>query len=89
MTITKTFVQISVSNDCEARYWAWVDTNKTYEEEVKRLAKEWDGWFNGVRLVEKTFNEETFTITTKVIKTTERVYEHFRWNGKVEEKVEK
>lgn len=87
MTITKTFTQIHVSHDCEARSWNWEDTNNDYTTEAEELRTKWDGWFDGVRIVEKTFDDETFTITTKAIKTTMRTYgDDYRWNG-AEEKV--
>lgn len=90
MTISKLFIQNYVSHDCEARDWFWVDAKEdaTYEELVERLASEWNGWWDGVRIVEKTFNDETFKITTKVIKTTRRTYKHYTWDGGVEEIVE-
>ncbi len=86
MTITKTFTQKYVSNDMEARHWNWEDTDKTYEELTKELAEKWNGWFDAVRIVEKTFDTETFKITIKVIKTTKRVYKNLVWiEGAVEE----
>ena len=77
MTITKTFIQKHIATDCEARNWDWVDTNKTYEDLTKELKDKWNGWFDGVRVVEKIFDAETFTITIKVIKTTKR---EFNWD---------
>ena len=71
-TITKTFIQRHVSTDIEARYWDWADSKLTYDEAVARLAAKWDPWCDAVRIVEKTFDPETFTISTKVVKTTER-----------------
>ena len=72
MTISKLFVQKHISCDCEARYWDWVDTNETFENLTKKLKDKWDGWFDGVRVVEKTFDAETFIITTKPIKSFKR-----------------
>ena len=83
-TISKIFTQKHISNDCEAREWEWADTEETYEELAEKLTK-WDGWFDAVALVEKTFDPETFTITTKVIKTTKRTYTGFRWDGGTKE----
>lgn len=78
MTITKNFTQKHVAIDCEGRNWEWVDTDKTYEELVGSLKTEW--YIDGVRTVEKTFHEDTFTITTKAIKTARS-----HWvNGKTE-----
>ena len=86
MTITKTFTQIHVSHDCEGRYWDWEDTNKNYEELAEELRTKWDGWFDAVAIVEKTFDDETFTITTKMLKKTARTYgNNYRWNGAEEE----
>lgn len=85
MTISKIFTQKYISNDCEAREWEWVDTKETYEELVKKLAEKWDAWFEAVRVVEKTFDAETFEITTKVIKRTGRTYTGYRWDGGVAE----
>jgi len=72
MTITKTFTQKHIARDCEARNWDWVDTNENYEVLTKELRDKWNGWFDGVRVVEKTFDVETFIITTKAIKTFKR-----------------
>jgi hypothetical protein len=85
MTISKIFTQKYISNDCEARDWEWVDTNKSYEELAQELATKWDGWFSAVRVVEKTFDAETFKITIKVIKRTGRTYTNYRWDGGVVE----
>ena len=80
MTITKTFTQMYVATDCEARHWEWKDTDNTYEALAEELRTEWDGWFDAVRIVEKIFDSETFTITVKVIKTTERAYKDLHWD---------
>lgn len=64
--IIKTFVQNYVSHDCEAREYAWEDVNITYEEAKANCN---NAWCEGARVVEKTFNPETFKITTKVLKT--------------------
>ena len=72
MTITKTFIQKHIARDCEARNWDWEDTNENYEVLIERLKNKWNGWFDGVRVVEKTFDAETFIITTKAIKTFKR-----------------
>lgn len=70
--ITKTFVEKYISMDCEARYWEWVQVDDNYEELVEKLTSCWNGWFSGVALVEKTFNPETFKITSKFIKSVKR-----------------
>lgn len=87
MKFTKEFVQKFVSNDCEARYWAWVDSELTYEQEVQDLKVCWDGWFDGVRLVEKTFDTDTFKFEIKVLKETEREYDENGWTGEVTETI--
>lgn len=80
MTITKTFVQKEVSHDCEARDWVWEDTNETYDNLVNKLKTEWNGWFKGARIVEKTFDDETFVITTKMIRWAIRgLDKHYNW----------
>ena len=85
-TIKKTFTQKLVATDCEARNWEWRDTTETYEELKKKLVTEWDGWFDGVRIVEKTFDKGTFTITENPIKMAKRKWEHLRWvKGEIEE----
>lgn len=69
MTISKIFVQKYVSKDMEGRDWDWIDTDETYEELYKKLVMgEGFRWENGVRLVEKTFDDHTFIITLKTIK---------------------
>ena len=78
MAITKIFVQKYISNDCEAREWEWKNTKETYEN-LKEELKNWNGWFKGVRVVEKIFDEETFTIKTKVIKKATRAYDGLNW----------
>lgn len=88
MKITKEFVQTYVSNDCEARYWEWEDSKLTYEQEVQELKSKWNGWFDGVRLVEKIFDTDTFEIEIKVLKETEREYDDkCGWTGEVKETI--
>ena len=87
MTIRRIFVEVRVSNDCEARNWEWKRTDRNYIKAVEDLKAKWDGWFEGVRLVEKTFNSDTFEITTRIIKETHRTYTNYRWTGDVEEKI--
>lgn len=81
MTISKIFTEVNVSNDCEARDWSWETSKTTYSEAVADLKAKWDAWFRGVRLVEKTFDSDTFEITTRVIKETKRTYKDFCWDG--------
>ena len=78
--IVKNFVEIEIA-DMEGRNYKWVTAKRTYEEEVKAL----DNWTRAVRVVEKTFDPETFKITEREIKRTEKVYEGWRWNGKTNE----
>lgn len=68
--ITKTFVQVDSADDCEGRYYSWKDVDMTYEEVIARF----DGFWTGARVVEKTFNPETFEITYRVLKETNRKY---------------
>lgn len=68
--ITKTFTEI-YTLDMEGRYGDWTTTNKTYEEAVKAF----DNYVTGARIVEKTFNPDTFEITTKVIREAKYVYD--------------
>lgn len=87
MKISKIMTQMHCSNDTEARYFDWVDSNRSYEEIKESLKTKWDGWTDGVRLVEKTFDEETFSISTRVIKTTMRKW--ISWgNWTIEEREE-
>lgn len=88
MKIMKEFVQTYVSNDCEARNWEWEDSKLTYELEVQDLKSKWNGWFDGVRLVEKIFDTDTFEIEIKVLKETERKYDDKGyWTGDVTETI--
>lgn len=68
--ITKNFVQVYSNDDCEGRYYSWKDTDTTYEEVVAQLNNFW----TGARVVKKIFNPETFEITYKVLKETNREY---------------
>lgn len=64
MKISKNFAQKHIALDCEGRYWDWVDVSEGYDFWLKKLNEGWDkGWFDGVRIVERTFDEDTFTIT--------------------------
>ena len=89
-TITKTFTQKYISTDMEARYWDWIDSKESYEDAVARLGTKYDPWWSAVRIVEKTFDPETFTISTKVIKTTEALTHSWNndsgWNITLEER---
>ena len=67
--MTKTFVE-TYNMDGEGRKGTWNVTTKTYEEAIK----DFNGWMTAVRVAEKTFDPETFTITTKVLKETENAY---------------
>lgn len=68
MTISKNFVQAYKAQDCEGRYFNWEDTTRDYDEILEELKKEYKFYIKGVRLVEKTFDSETFKIEVKVIK---------------------
>ena len=82
MTITKIFTEKRVSHDCEGRRWVWEGTTESYEELAEKLRTKWDGWFDAVAVVEKTFDDETFEITKKLIKMTKRTYgDDYRWDG--------
>lgn len=84
--MTKEFVQTYVAKDCEGFHWEWVDSKLTYEQEVQDLKNGWNGWFDGVRLVEKIFDTDTFEIEIKVLKETEREYDDKgHWTGEVVE----
>ena len=75
MKISRIVTQKSVSDDCEARNWKWVNTNEPYEELANKLATEWNAWFDEVRVAEETFDSDTFKITSKTLKKTVRTYE--------------
>lgn len=76
----KNFVEIYVL-DMEGRNGEWERTNKTYEEAVKGL----NGYVDKVREVEKTFDPETFEITVREIRRTEKVYDGWTWKGETKE----
>lgn len=81
--ITKTFVQVNSADDCEGRYYSWKDVDMTYEEVVAKL----DNFWTGARVVKKIFNPETFKITYKVLKETERKYNWKRCEPEIEETI--
>ena len=68
--IKKNFVEIETSNMDGMKTW-WETAKGTYEENVKKMTEKYNAWFTAVREVEKTFNPETFEITTKEIRRTE------------------
>ena len=72
--VTKRFVEVLVCEDMEGRHMKWVGTDKTYEEAVKELREVWLCGYHEVRLVDKTFNPETFEITEEVVKLAERIH---------------
>ena len=80
--ITKIFVEIYVL-DIEGRNGKWKTTTMTYEEAVKKI----NPWLDAVRMIEKTFDPDTFTITTRVLRQTEKVYEKYHWTGQTREVV--
>ena len=87
MIIKKTFVQRYVSNDQEGRYWDWEDTDRTYEDLKENFMNEFGGWYHGIRLIEKIFDDETFTITIKPIKEVTRKIENLVYLDEIEEKI--
>lgn len=82
--IVKNFVQNYESHDCEAREHEWVDVTLTYEEAKARCN---NAWCEGARMVEKTFDPETFKITTKVVKTWEKTKKTGTYRWDYEEKI--
>ena len=78
--MTKNFVQIYVL-DMEGRNGEWHDTKKSYDEATKGL----NGFTEAVREVMKTFDPETFTITEKEIRRTDKIYDGWMWTGEVKE----
>ena len=70
-TMKKNFVQGYFAEGCEATNPEWKDIKDsgTYEEEKEFFFEHTSPWYQGVRLVEKTFDPETFTVTVRVIKT--------------------
>lgn len=87
MKISRTYTQKCVSVDEEGREWVWKDTNGTYDEAVEELIAKYDGRFDAVRLIRKTFDSNTFQITVDILKEVERVYENLVWNGEIEETI--
>lgn len=79
--IVKTFVEV-YELDMEGRRGWWKPTALTHDEAIKTL----DPWTDRVRTVEKIFDPETFTITEKVLRETEKDYEgKWTWGGKTKE----
>ena len=74
MEIKKIFTEIETD-------YGWKVTNRSYEEWQTRL----NSFESAVRLVEKTFNSETFEITEKTIKKTERRLNPKTWDIEVVE----
>lgn len=81
--ITKNFVEI-YETDTSGYNGEWVVTDKTYAAAIKML----DGWRDAVRVVEKTFNPDTFEITTRTLRKIEKDYEgNYAWHGKLKETI--
>jgi len=79
--IIKTFVEV-YELDMEGRRGEWKPTTLTHDEAVKTL----DPWTDAVRTVEKTFDPETFTITERVLRRTEKDYgDTWTWKGATKE----
>ena len=57
------------------------DTDKTYEELSANLWEDSNAWYTAVRVVEKTFDDETFKITEREIKITELSSKNYRYVG--------
>ena len=74
MKLTKQFTQEYASRDMEARYFQWEDTAKNYDDIKNSLETRRNAWLEGVRVVEKTFDSDTFEITIVVIKEATRQY---------------
>ena len=68
--IIKNFVEI-YELDMEGRRGEWKPTTLTHDEAVATI----DPWNDKVRTVEKTFDPETFIITERVLRLTEKDYE--------------
>lgn len=71
--ITKTFIQYN-EYDQDGRYAEWhnfKNQNITFEEAMEHLKKVYCGFYTKVRMIEKTFNPETFIITTKTLRVAE------------------
>ena len=88
--MVKTFTMVYAPDDFEGRYSDWCNTKSTYEEAVKKLSTEENPWFSKVAIVEKTFDPETFTVSTKFLKVATRDYKGRRWrdyDGSIEETV--
>lgn len=81
MEIRKIFTQVYEAQDCEGKYWDWVDTKKNYNKVKNNLG----GYITGVRMVEKIFNAETFEITIKELKRAMITWE--KWEKKVVETI--
>lgn len=81
MKIIKNFVQKYVSHDCEARDYEWENTDKSYEELSENLWENSSAWYTAVRIVEKTFDDETFKITEREIKITKLSVKNYRYAG--------
>ena len=81
--IIKNFVEI-YELDMEGRRGEWKPTDMTHDEAVAKM----NPWLDKVRTVEKTFNPETFTITEKIVRLTEKDFEGgWTWAGKTKETV--
>lgn len=76
--VSKIFTEKLVGNIDGTKHF-WERTDEDYDELAKKLDTEWDGWFEGVRMVEETFDSDTFKISTRVIKVTEREYDKKTW----------
>lgn len=87
MKIKKMFTQVYCSFDMEHRYWDWYDSNDDYEEMKEELKKK-DTCEHGVRVVEKIFDEDTFTIEERIIKEASAVFdEHYNRVGAIKETI--
>ena len=66
MTIKREFIQFEVPADIEGRRYEWIDTDKTFDEALMEVAKPYG--YRAMRVVVKTFNDETFKVTTRTIR---------------------
>lgn len=83
--LKKNFVQVWVAHDCEASDGRWENSSCTYEEALEQLKEHHSPWFKSVRLVEKTFNDEDFTITEKPLRYATCQYDYIKFIGIKEE----
>ena len=77
MKISKIFTQKYEAQDCEGHIYAWEDTTEDFDT----LKGKMNGWCTAIRIVEKTFDSDTFLITETPIKVARRVYTRHEYEG--------